>query len=65
MSRCPTPSKQPHPTCDAAVRHIKALQHKDGALDVRPYRCRCGAWHVGHSQPALRKRIRQALRRTG
>jgi hypothetical protein len=63
MTDCPTPSKKKHPSCNAAARHVRKLQDLDGAIDVRPYRCRCGSWHVGHDQRHLRRRIRKALRK--
>lgn len=45
-----------------ALRHRNALRYAKGASsDLVAHRCRCGAWHVGHSQERLRKRISRAL----
>lgn len=61
---CPTPAKQPHRTESQAWAHVRSLRAERGSsVDVLPYRCECGAWHVGHSKVALDKRIRRALRR--
>lgn len=62
MSDCPTPRKQAHTSRDQAVRHVRALQLRRNAnQDLHPYRCACGAWHVGHSVVLLRRRIHRAL----
>lgn len=60
---CPTPSKQAHDDRASAVRHVRALRRVGGSVDLHPYRCPCGAWHVGHSQVSLRRRIHRALAR--
>ena len=67
MSRngCPHPEKVAHPTEAKALAHRTALiRHRDASVDVVAYQCRCGAWHVGHSQQSLRDRIRKARRGT-
>jgi hypothetical protein len=68
MSRrkCPTPTKQRHRNRDAAEAAIRNFRRTAEDLlspDLLPYKCECGAWHVGHSKRALDQRIRQALRR--
>jgi hypothetical protein len=64
VTACPTPDKIRHATEGKAWGHVRELRRVYGArADVVPYRCDCGAWHVGHSQVALSKRIRAALRR--
>lgn len=61
---CPTPEKQSHASKKAAWRHVDSLRHATPVSpDLKPYRCRCGAWHVGHSQASLGFRIREARRR--
>lgn len=42
---CPTPCKVPHASRRAALGFAKRAKHlKAGQL--RPYQCRCGAWHL-------------------
>jgi hypothetical protein len=46
--KCPTPHKIAYTSRDAAQRHVGALYAKDGKVAmVHPYKCKCGAWHVG------------------
>ena len=46
--RCPTPRKRAHATRKEAEEHVNGLYAKHGkAAAVWPYKCRCGAWHVG------------------
>jgi hypothetical protein len=46
--RCPTPTKVAHPTETAAKRHAGGLYAKEGKVAlVHPYKCKCGAWHIG------------------
>jgi hypothetical protein len=61
---CPTPRKHAHVDRETAVRHMRGHQHGGMGRDLNVYRCRCGAWHVGHSKFALTRRIRWSLRRT-
>ncbi|MCU1592424.1 MAG: hypothetical protein JWP11_3680 [Frankiales bacterium] len=66
MAACPHPEKQAHATEKAALAHRTALiRHRHASPDVVAYLCRCGFWHVGHSQQSLRDRIRKARRGTG
>lgn len=63
MTACPTPGKVRHATEGKAWGHVRDLRRaKDASVDLLPYRCDCGSWHVGHSQEALTKRIRRAKR---
>ena len=52
---CPTPFKQKHTKVEAYA-HLHSLRRKDGAFTVAAYGCVCGAWHVGHQPPPLRRR---------
>jgi hypothetical protein len=46
--RCPTPHKVAHVTRGEAEKHAGSLYAREGpAALVKPYKCRCGAWHVG------------------
>jgi hypothetical protein len=64
--KCPHPEKVAHPSEAAALDHRRALiRHRHASPDVVPYLCRCGAWHVGHSQQSLLNRIRKARLSTG
>lgn len=58
---CPTPSKQAHPDRAAAVRHVRALRRVGGSVDLKPYRCDCGAYHTAMSRASLRRRIYRVL----
>lgn len=63
MTACPTPEKVAHSNPKDAVKHAESLRkYKYGSADVKPYKCRCGKWHVGHSQFSLAFRIRRARR---
>lgn len=60
---CPTPRKIRHATSKAARAQLRDLQARyPTSPDLTVYRCVCGRWHVGHSQAALNRRIRRALR---
>lgn len=64
MRDCPTPGKVKHATKKAAWCHVNDLRKaKHASVDLKPYRCVCGSFHVGHSQASLTFRIRQARRR--
>lgn len=58
---CPNPRKIAHPSEAAARAHLDSLRRKDGADYCRPYRCRCGAWHVGHDRKLLDRAIATAV----
>jgi hypothetical protein len=61
VSKCPHPEKVAHPDEAAARQHARALwKHQHASVDLQPYQCRCGAWHIGHSQQSLKDRIRRA-----
>ena len=47
--RCRT-GKVPHHSLHKARLHLRRLlqQSSNRGLEVMIYRCRCGAWHVGH-----------------
>jgi hypothetical protein len=60
---CPHPEKVAHATEAQALRHRNSLRFgAGGSPDLEVYRCRCGAWHVGHSRVRLNARIKVALR---
>lgn len=51
MSECPTPYKR----CYGSRKDAKRYKHGSGPLRsiahdalLRPYRCGCGWWHLGH-----------------
>ena len=44
IGRCPNPYKRGFATWDAAITHLAV----SGLPGVYPYRCECGALHVGH-----------------
>lgn len=53
--KCPTPWKVAHPNKIKAFAHMFSLRRKNGSIDERPYRCRCGAWHVGNRYAPRRR----------
>lgn len=58
---CPTPTKRAYDDKAGALGHARWLRRGGASVDVLPYRCPCGSWHVGHSQVSLRRRIRRAI----
>lgn len=62
MKKCPHPHKVQHASQFRAVGHAREMQAHGGSPDLQAYKCRCGFWHIGHSQASLRVRIRTALR---
>lgn len=61
---CPTPEKVAHASASEAWAHARRLRKAKGAaVDLKPYKCRCGSFHVGHSQASLSFRIREARRK--
>lgn len=62
MTACPTPNKRAHGSETDAWRHANALRRAGASVDLKPYRCACGAWHVGHSVVSLMQRVRRAKR---
>lgn len=62
IARCPHTGKQCHTNKGAALAAIRSLNHAGkGSPDMSPYRCDCGAWHIGHDSRLFRKRIKNAL----
>ncbi|MBS45311.1 MAG: hypothetical protein CMH83_19505 [Nocardioides sp.] len=62
MAACPTPDKQRHRTFEAALKARDSLEQSRGIdLALRPYRCKCGAWHIGHRD---KRGLRYMRRRT-
>lgn len=64
---CRTPHKKEYPTRAAAKKAgklMRSIQHRDryNTLPV-PYKCPCGAWHLGHPSNAGR-RIHPSVRET-
>lgn len=48
---CPHPEKTPHRSFPAAMKARDSLESTNGIdLGLRPYRCACGAWHLGHKR---------------
>jgi hypothetical protein len=46
---CPHPEKIAHRSLTTALKAREALEREKGIdLALRPYRCECGAWHLGH-----------------
>ena len=58
VGRCPHPFKRVWVTPQAALEACTMDRF------LAPYRCPCGAWHIGHSRGAKqkRKRIRRMVR---
>lgn len=55
MSACPTPEKHRHRSRIGAVKARDALERDKGIdLALEPYRCPCGAWHLGHKRKKTR-----------
>ena len=60
VSKCPTPTKIAHPSKAAAQRHAGSLYAREGkAALVKPYKCKCGAWHVGGRRKKFGRRRKQ------
>lgn len=62
---CPHPEKTAHRSFRAAIKARDSLEAVHGIdIALRPYRCVCGAWHLGHrgknSQPRWMRRRRNA-----
>lgn len=63
MTACPHPEKLRHRSKGSAIAHIRSLYREGkGNPDLTPYRCVCGAWHVGHDARHFGKRIKIALK---
>jgi hypothetical protein len=65
---CPSPHKIRHRSRGAAWTALDSLRRSRQGLvspDLLPYRCVCGAWHIGHDVDALAQRIRTALPNVG
>ena len=46
---CPHPEKVAHRSFRAALKARDSLEAERGIdIALRPYRCVCGAWHLGH-----------------
>lgn len=54
---CPNPYKKVYRTQNEAYDFIK--EHHAGDKDLRPYRCRCGALHIGHHNNLVPKNKRK------
>lgn len=55
MSACPHPEKQRHHNRAAATKARDSLERDKGIeLGLEPYRCTCGAWHLGHKRKKRR-----------
>lgn len=61
MTACPHPEKTPHRSFNAAMKARDSLEAERGIdIALRPYRCACGAWHLGHrGKNALPKWMRR------
>ena len=59
---CPHPDKVPYASEREAWSAIEDVRRRGYAnRDLKPYVCRCGAIHLGHSRASLGDRIRRAL----
>jgi hypothetical protein len=47
---CPTPSKQAFSTKARAKISLKRLRSVGDRDELRPYRCPCGYFHLGHKR---------------
>lgn len=67
MSDCPHPEKRRHDTYQAAVGHRRAIEKREGRIDIalKPYRCG-DHYHLGHrpgsGKGGLNGKIRRALK---
>lgn len=54
MTVCPHPEKTAHRSIKAALKARDSLEAERG-LDIalRPYKCPCGSWHLGHRKNNL------------
>jgi hypothetical protein len=60
---CPHPEKRRYASKGDAVEVIRAMYRTgNGNPDLHPYRCQCGAWHIGHDAHHFGKRIKVALK---
>lgn len=63
---CPTPGKHRHGSKRDALLAQESHEREFGIdLSLRPYRCVCGAWHLGHRGKggSLEARIKRSRRR--
>lgn len=51
---CPHPEKQKYESKTIAKQHLSRFRRM-GRGTLRPYRCRCGWWHLGHNSPPIPK----------
>lgn len=62
---CPHPEKYKHVSAAAALAARDSLERERGIdLGLRPYRCVCGSWHLGHrgKDPSWAKKLRRKRR---
>ncbi len=57
MAECPRPDKRAHESQGAAWEEARGTRARYAGDDVKPYLCRCGKWHVGHSRKSFEKRV--------
>ena len=59
---CPHPEKHAHKSKAAAIAARDSLERAKGIdLALKPYRCVCNAWHLGHPSTKPETRLRRAL----
>jgi hypothetical protein len=64
MTTCPHPEKRTYADADEAREVIRVMYRTgNGNTDLHPYRCPCGAWHIGHDFAHFQKRIKAALKK--
>jgi hypothetical protein len=60
---CPRPDKDAHRSFRAAIKARDSLEAERGIdIALRPYRCVCGAWHLGHRTKTPKWMRRKAKR---
>lgn len=58
---CPHPEKLAFATKARAKLSVKRMTRVSGRETLRPYRCECGAFHLGHTPGSRKNRPRPAL----
>lgn len=60
---CPNPHKARYRTHTAAQRAVRETRRRDDPTKcpgpILPYRCECGAWHIGHARKPRRSTARE------
>jgi hypothetical protein len=56
---CPTPSKLGFSSKAQAKAGKKKMRGATNLDDIKPYRCDCGQYHLGHKPGSLAKRLKK------